>query len=86
MENPTMSIEKEVIDIVVEKLGVDADQVTADKSFVDDLKADSLDLTELIMSFEERFEIDIPEDVVPQLSTIGDAISYIKKEKEKKGP
>ena len=50
-----MSIDKEVIDIIVEQLGVDAAEVTPEKSFVEDLNADSLDLTELIMTFEERF-------------------------------
>jgi acyl carrier protein len=81
MENPTMSIEKEVIDIVVEKLGVDADQVQNDKLFVEDLGADSLDLTELIMSLEEYFDLEIPEEAIQKLLTVGDAINYIKKEK-----
>ena len=53
-EEATMSLEQEVIDIVVEQLGVDAEDVTPEKSFVEDLNADSLDLTELIMTFEEN--------------------------------
>ena len=58
----TTTTEEEVIDIVAEQLGVDVADVTAEKSFVEDLNADSLDLTELIMTFEERFGFDIPEE------------------------
>jgi acyl carrier protein len=76
-----MSIEKEVIDVVVEQLGVDAADVTAEKSFVEDLNADSLDLTELIMTFEERFGFEIPEEDAEKLKTIGDVITYIQKKK-----
>lgn len=75
------SIEKEVIDIVVETLGVDAADVTLEKSFVEDLTADSLDLTELIMAFEERFELDISEEEAEKLKTIKDVVDYIKKRK-----
>ncbi len=84
MDKPSdgvMSIEKEVIDVVVEQLGVDAADVTAEKSFVEDLNADSLDLTELIMTFEERFGFEIPEEDAEKLKTIGDVISYIQKKK-----
>ena len=56
------SLEKDVIDIVVEQLGVDAADVTLEKSFIEDLNADSLDLTELIMTFEERFGFEISEE------------------------
>ena len=77
-----MSIEKEIIDIVVEQLGVDAAEVTAEKSFVEDLNADSLDLTELIMTFEERFGFEISEEDAEKLKTIRDVIDYVK---EKKG-
>lgn len=76
-----MSIEKEVIDIVVEQLGVDAADVTAEKSFVEDLNADSLDLTELIMTFEERFGFEISEEDAEKLKTINDVISYISTKK-----
>jgi len=76
-----MSIEKEVIDIVVEQLGVDAADVTAEKSFVEDLNADSLDLTELIMTFEERFGFEISEEDAEKLKTINDVIEYIKQKK-----
>jgi acyl carrier protein len=76
-----MSIEKEVIDIVVEQLGVDPADVSPQKSFVEDLNADSLDLTELIMTFEERFGFEISEEEAEKLKTVGDVIEYIKKKK-----
>ncbi len=76
-----MSTEQEVIDIVVEQLGVDKDEVSADKSFIEDLNADSLDLTELIMTFEEKFSCEISEEDAEALKTVGDVISYIEKRK-----
>lgn len=76
-----MSIEKEVIDIVVDQLGVDADDVSLEKSFVEDLNADSLDLTELIMTFEERFGFEIAEEEAEKLKTVADVVNYIKARK-----
>ncbi|MBA2367615.1 MAG: acyl carrier protein [Candidatus Protochlamydia sp.] len=76
-----MSVEKEVIDIVVEQLGVDKDDVTADKSFVEDLNADSLDLTELIMTFEERFGCEISQEDAEKLKTVKDVINYLESRK-----
>lgn len=76
-----MSTEQEVIDIVVEQLGVDKDDVSSEKSFVDDLNADSLDLTELVMTFEERFGCEIPQEDAEKLKTIGDAVQYIESKK-----
>jgi acyl carrier protein len=76
-----MSIAKEVIDIVIEQLGVDANDVTLEKSFVEDLNADSLDLTELIMTFEERFGFEISEEEAEKLKTVGDVVNYIQKKK-----
>jgi acyl carrier protein len=75
------SIDKEVMDIVVEQLGVDPSEVTLEKSFVEDLDADSLDLTELIMTFEERFGFEISEEEAEKLKTVGDIVNYIKKRK-----
>ena len=80
--NVDKGIEKEVTDIIVEQLGVDANDVTADKSFVEDLNADSLDLTELIMTFEERFGFEISEEDAEKLKTVGDVIKYIESKKE----
>ncbi len=76
-----MSIQKEVIDIIVEQLGVEAGDVTSEKSFVEDLNADSLDLTELIMTFEERFGFEISEEDAEKLKTVADVVDYIEKRK-----
>jgi acyl carrier protein len=76
-----MTIQQEVIDIIIEQLGVDAADVTQAKSFVEDLNADSLDLTELIMTFEERFGFEISEEDAEKLKTVGDVIDYIEKRK-----
>jgi acyl carrier protein len=75
------SLEKDVIDIVVEQLGVDAADVTLEKSFIEDLNADSLDLTELIMTFEERFGFEISEEEAEKLKTVGDVVAFIQKKK-----
>lgn len=77
-----MSTEQEVIDIVVEQLGVDKDDVTSEKSFVEDLNADSLDLTELIMTFEERFGCEISEQDAEKLKTVDDVIKYIDRRRQ----
>ena len=63
--------------IVVERLGVDADKVKAEASFIDDLGADSLDTVELVMAFEEEFGVEIPDDAAEKITTVKDAISYI---------
>lgn len=76
-----MALEQEVIDIVVEQLGVDKDDVTLDQSFVEDLNADSLDLTELIMTFEERFGCEISQEDAEKLKTVGDVVAYLEKRK-----
>lgn len=72
-----MTTEQEVMDIVVEQLGLEAADVTPEKSFIEDLNADSLDLTELIMTFEERFGFEISEEEAEKLKTVGDVIRYI---------
>lgn len=71
------SIEERVRDLVVEQLGVSEDQVTPQASFVDDLKADSLDTVELVMAFEEEFGIDIPDEDAEEIMVVGDAIKYL---------
>ena len=63
--------------IVVEHLGVEAEKVTEEASFIDDLGADSLDIVELVMAFEEEFGVEIPDDAAEKISTVNDAISYI---------
>lgn len=72
-----MSVEDKVKKIISQKLGVDIADVTPQAKFVDDLGADSLDLVELIMSMEEEFEIDIPDEEAEKLETVQDAINYI---------
>jgi acyl carrier protein len=63
--------------IVVEHLGVEEDKVTPEASFIDDLGADSLDIVELVMAFEEEFGVEIPDDAAEKINTVGDAITYI---------
>jgi len=70
-------IEVQVRDIVVEQLGVSADEVTADASFIDDLGADSLDTVELVMALEEEFECEIPDEQAETITTVQKAINYI---------
>jgi acyl carrier protein len=68
--------------IIVDKLGVDESEVTPEASFTNDLGADSLDTVELIMEFEKEFSIAIPDDQAENISTVGDAITYIEKNKK----
>ena len=74
-----MSVEDRVKSIIVEQLGVDADEVTPDASFVEDLGADSLDTVELIMAFEEEFGIEISDDEAEKIRKVKDAVDYIEK-------
>jgi acyl carrier protein len=79
MEERSMSVEERVKSIIVEQLGVDADEVTADASFVEDLGADSLDQVELIMAFEEEFGVEISDDEAEKIRKVKDAVEYIDK-------
>ena len=72
-------VESKVKQIIAEKLGVSEDKVTATASFVDDLGADSLDQVELIMAFEDAFEIEIPDEDAEKLRTVEDALDYLQK-------
>ena len=72
-----MSIEEKVIGIVSEQLEIPVDDITTESSFVDDLKADSLDVVELVMELEDEFEVTIPDDDYEKIQTVGSAISYI---------
>ncbi len=71
------NIESKVRDIIVEQLGVNAEQVTNDAKFIEDLGADSLDVVELVMAFEEEFGIEVPDDEAEKLVTVGDVIRYV---------
>jgi acyl carrier protein len=71
-------IDSRVKDIIINELGVEAEKVTPDASFVDDLGADSLDTVELVMAFEEEFGIEIPDEDAEKMQTVGDAIEYIR--------
>jgi len=72
-----MSVGDKVKNIIVEQLGVDADEVTPEASFTDDLGADSLDIVELVMAFEEEFGIEIPDDDAEKIGRVKEAIDYI---------
>lgn len=71
------SIEEKVKQLIVEQLGVDEAEVTPAASFIDDLGADSLDIVELVMTFEESFEIEIPDEDAEKIRTVKDAVDYI---------
>ena len=70
-----------VIEIVVDKLGVESSKVTSEAKFIDDLGADSLDTVELIMQFEEEFEIEIPDEDAEKIMSVGQAVDYINNNK-----
>ena len=71
------SVEDRVKAIIVEQLGVEADQVTSEANFIDDLGADSLDTVELVMAFEEEFELEIPDEEAEKITTVNAAVTHI---------
>jgi len=73
-----MSLEERVKNLVISQLGVDAEKVTTDSSFIDDLGADSLDTVELVMAFEEEFDMEISDEEAQKLRTVGDVVTYLK--------
>lgn len=73
-----MALEDKVKEIIVEQLGVNAEQVTPEASFIEDLGADSLDTVELVMAFEEEFGAEIPDEDAEKLTTVGAVIGYLK--------
>lgn len=74
-------IQSKVTEIIVEKLGVSAGEVTPEASFTEQLGADSLDTVELIMEFEKEFDIQIPDEEAEQIKTVGEAVAYIESHK-----
>ncbi len=77
------AIEDRVTKLIVERLGVAADEVVPEASFLDDLGADSLDIVELVMAMEEEFDIEVPDDEAEKIQTVGDAIAYLKERVER---
>ena len=75
-------IEARVREIIINELALEPEKVTDDASFVEDLGADSLDTVELVMAFEEEFGLDIPDEAAEQMRTVGDAIKYLKENRE----
>ena len=70
-------VQEKVIEIVCDQMGVDREKVTKETSFINDLGADSLDTVELIMEFEDAFDLNIPDEVAEKIQTVGDAIKYV---------
>jgi acyl carrier protein len=73
-----VSLEAKVKEIIVDQLGVNADEVTTEASFIEDLGADSLDTVELVMALEEEFNMEIPDEEAEKIKTVGDAVEFIK--------
>jgi len=72
-----MVSEERIKEIIMEQLGVDEEQITPDASFIDDLGADSLDTVELVMAFEEEFDVEIPDEDAEKIRTVQDVIDYL---------
>lgn len=75
------TLEKEILSTIAEQLGLDVEEISAEKSFIEDLDADSLDLTEMIMTLEEKFSVEIADEEAEKLKTVGDVLSYIQAKK-----
>ena len=76
-----MAVDDQVKTIITDQLSVDAGQVTPEASFIDDLGADSLDIVELVMAFEQEFDLEIPDEDAEKIATVADAIKYIESKK-----
>ena len=79
------AIEEKVIEIISEQMGADKSEITRDTSFINDLNADSLDTVELVMEFEDEFDLSIPDEEAERIQTVGAAIEYISKVAQTKG-
>jgi acyl carrier protein len=78
-----LGIEERVKEIIIKQMGADKDKIAMETSFVNDLGADSLDTVELVMEFEDAFDMNIPDDDAEKIQTVGDAIKYIKENSQK---
>ena len=78
-EKDTQEIENKVIDIITEQMGADKSEITRETSFINDLNADSLDTVELVMEFEDEFDMSIPDEEAEKIQTVGAAIDYVAK-------
>ncbi len=78
-EVDTKAIENKVIDIICEQMGVDKSEITKETSFINDLNADSLDTVELVMEFEDEFDLSIPDEEAEKIQTVGAAVDYVVK-------
>jgi len=74
-----MSVEKKILQIIAEQLGINEDEIIKDASLIDDMGADSLDIVELVMAMEEEFEMEIPDEDAEKISTVQDIIDYVNK-------
>ena len=81
---PDKATEDKVKEIIVEQLSVNPEQVTPEAKFIEDLGADSLDVVELVMAFEEHFSIEVPDEDAEKLSSVGDVLKYIEEKQESK--
>jgi len=84
-EIDVQAIEEKVIEIISEQMGVDKSEVTRETSFINDLNADSLDTVELVMEFEDEFDMSIPDEEAEKIQTVGAAIDYVAKIIQSKG-
>ncbi len=83
MSTEELGIEERVKEIITKQMGANKDQIALETSFVNDLGADSLDTVELVMEFEDAFDMNIPDDDAEKIKTVGDAIKYIKENSQK---
>ena len=84
-EVDVQAIENKVVDIISEQMGVDRSEITRETSFINDLNADSLDTVELVMEFEDEFDMSIPDEEAEKIQTVGAAVDYIANAERSKG-
>ena len=84
-EADVQAIEDRVVEIISEQMGVDKSEITRETSFINDLNADSLDTVELVMEFEDEFDLSIPDEEAEKIQTVGAAIDYVAKVAQSKG-